>query len=98
MAFAQLFHQAAYMLSAFDIRPEVDAKGNLMFPTPEFVGEMVRLVIALLLRPIFKLMRLNRHPKPFQCVITPRWKDAHLLFEEAKTRSPFLKPAIGEIS
>lgn len=42
MAFAQLFHQAAYILSVFNIRPEVDAKGNPVFPTPEFVGEMVR--------------------------------------------------------
>jgi len=42
MAFAQLFHQAAYMLSVFNIRPETDAKGNPLFPMPEFVGEMVR--------------------------------------------------------
>ncbi|EPQ52491.1 cytochrome P450 [Gloeophyllum trabeum ATCC 11539] len=64
MAFAQLFHQAAYVLSVFDIRPEVDSKGNAMYPKPEFVGEMVR------------------HPKPFKCVITPRWENADLLFQE----------------
>lgn len=22
-----------------------------------------------------------RHPKPFRCVITPRWKEANLLFQ-----------------
>jgi len=42
MAFVQLFHQAAYMLSVFDIRPDINAKGIPVFPKPEFVGEMVR--------------------------------------------------------
>ncbi|KZT23270.1 cytochrome P450 [Neolentinus lepideus HHB14362 ss-1] len=41
MAFAQLFHQATYFLSVFNVRPEIDSKRNSIYPKAEFTGEVV---------------------------------------------------------
>jgi hypothetical protein len=42
MAFAQLFHQAAFILSCFTLTPKHDKLGNPIWPEPKFAGEMVR--------------------------------------------------------
>lgn len=42
MAYTQLFHEAAVILSVFDIRPEIDNKGNPILPKVEFEGDLVR--------------------------------------------------------
>ncbi|KAH9977454.1 cytochrome P450 [Russula compacta] len=42
MAFAQLFHQASYILSCFSLTRELDHKGKPIIPEAKFAGEMVR--------------------------------------------------------
>ncbi|KAJ6555588.1 cytochrome P450 [Mycena vulgaris] len=42
MAFAQLFHQAAFILSCFTLTPLHDTAGKPIWPEAKFAGEMVR--------------------------------------------------------
>ncbi|KAJ7637836.1 cytochrome P450 [Mycena rosella] len=42
MAQAQLFHQAAYILSSFTLTPLNDKDGNPIYPEAKFAGKMVR--------------------------------------------------------
>jgi len=42
MAFAQLFHQATFILSCFTLKAQLDANGKPIIPEAKFAGEMVR--------------------------------------------------------
>ncbi|KAJ7080194.1 cytochrome P450 [Mycena belliarum] len=42
MAFAQLFHQAAYIISCFTLAPLKDTAGTPLYPPARWAGEMVR--------------------------------------------------------
>ncbi|KAJ7454257.1 cytochrome P450, partial [Mycena latifolia] len=46
MAFAQLFHQASYILSCYKLTPFFDRSGKPLYPPQRWAGEMVRCVAS----------------------------------------------------
>lgn len=80
LAEASIWIVAASVLAVYTIEPVKDEAGKPVYPTPEFEGNFIRYVKYLLLPPLD--FDLRSHPKPFQCRLVPRSKEAEKLLPQ----------------
>jgi hypothetical protein len=85
MAFSAIWIALASLLATFDIKKATDENGNVIEPTYEYISALVTCVLPFsvclfyLLTIFFKI----RLPKPYECSIKPRSKEAEALIRSA---------------